>query len=315
LASTQIALGAGQAGTIPVILTNRSDTAQEVTVAVNLSGDQVSLEQAEQTVTIAAGETQTVNFVANVADDAAASTFDVTAEGTYGDYDLTNAGVVQIVPSLSVPRMVAAPQIDGDLSEFADSATYEIPYTNLWEGATDDAADLTGDFRIAYDDQYLYVAVHVADQTVVSNIAPNDIKGHWRSDSVEITVDPQGAGVSEHTLTTFKTGIFPFDTEGNVQAERDADANQGPIATTAPDMQFASQRTDDGYNLEVAIPWNAVPGAVAPGDSFGFDVLIYDCDKAEAVVGENCNEARTAWSAWGQIQGNPRLWGHAKLEE
>jgi len=155
----------------------------------------------------------------------------------------------------------------------------------------------------------------VMDDVVVSNIAPNDVKGHWRSDSVEITVDPAGPGASEHTLTTFKTGIFPFDTEGNVQAERDADANQGIISLTAPDMQVASSRTDSGYILEVAIPWNAVPGEVAPGDTIGFNVLLYDCDKADAAIGENCNEARTAWSAWGSIQGLPRLWGHLTLAE
>ncbi|MEP7291003.1 MAG: sugar-binding protein [Chloroflexota bacterium] len=315
LASTQIALGAGESGTIPVVLTNRSDAAQDVTVTVTTGDAAVTLDAAEQQVTVGAGETQTLNFAVNVADDAAQSSFDVAAQATYGDYDLSSAGAIQVVPTLSVARVDTAPTIDGDFSEYADSPSYDIANTNLWEGATDDAADLTGDFQITYDDEYLYLAVHVADQTVVSNIAPNDIKGHWRSDSVEITIDPQGAGASEHTLTTFKTGIFPFDTEGNVQAERDADANQGPIATTAPDMLFASQATDDGYNIEVAIPWNAVPGNLVAGDDFGFDVLLYDCDKADAAVGENCNEARTAWSAWNEIQGNPRLWGHAHLEE
>jgi len=315
LAATEIALGAGESSAIPVILTNRSDEPQDVTVSLNVQGDQVLLDQSEQQVTVGAGETQTVNFGVNVADDSAQQVFDISAQATYGDYDLSNTGTLQVVPTLRVARMAAAPAIDGDLSEYGDSPTYDIANTNLWEGATDDSADLTGAFQIAYDDAYLYVAVHVADQTVVSNIAPNDIKGHWRSDSVEITIDPHGPGVSEHTLTTFKTGIFPFDTEGNIQAERDADAQQGAIAITAPDMQFASKRTEDGYNLEVAIPWNSVPGELAPGAGFGFDVLLYDCDKADAAVGENCNEARTAWSAWGEIQGNPRLWGHATLEE
>jgi hypothetical protein len=237
----------------------------------------------------------------------------MTATLTYGDYTLTDVGTLQIVPSLTVPAIDTPPTIDGDLSEYADLPSYEIPYTNIWEGSADDPADLTADFSVAYDSEYLYVAVQVTDDTVVSNIAPNDIKGHWRSDSVEITVDPQGPGASENTLTTFKTGIFPFDTEGNVQAERDADADQGIISKTAPDMQVASAATDDGYILEVAIPWNAVPGELQPGDSFGFNILPYDCDKADAAVGENCNEARTAWSAWSSIQGTPRLWGHATL--
>lgn len=314
LETTRIAVAENGVSNIPVVLTNRSADAVDVTVSVNVASDTVSLESAEQTVTVAAGESTTVNFAATVPDGTAQSEFEVTATGTYGDTSLTSTGTVQVVPSLSVAQATEAPTIDGDLSEYSGLTSHEIPFSNIWEGETVDAADLNGSFQLSYDDQFLYVALVVEDETVVSNIAPNDIKGHWRSDSVEITVDPHGPGASEHTLTTFKTGIFPFDTEGNVQAERDADANQGPIALTAPDMQFASARTDTGYILEVAIPWNAVPGEVAAGDTIGFNILLYDCDKADAAVGENCNEARTAWSAWGQIQGNPRVWGHATLE-
>ncbi|MCC6616431.1 MAG: PIG-L family deacetylase [Anaerolineae bacterium] len=315
LVPAEIAIGAGETGAIPVVLSNRSADDVEVTVAASLDNMDVTLDAGEQTVTVPAGETMTVDFMATVPADMAQTSFAVTASASYGDYNLADEGTLQIVPTLTVPAATATPTIDGDISEFADLPSYQVPFSNLWEGETNDAADLTGTFQVMYDDQFLYVAVDVVDDTVVSNIAPNDIKGHWRSDSVEITVDPQGAGVSEHTLTTFKTGIFPFDTEGNVEGERDADANQGLLSITAPDMQIASSHTDTGYILEVAIPWNAVPGEVSAGDDFGFNVLIYDCDKAEAAVGENCNEARTAWSAWGQIQGNPRLWGHATLGE
>lgn len=313
LVPAEVAVGAGETGAVPVVLSNRSADAVEVTVGMSLDNADVSLDAAEQTVTVPAGETMMVDFMATVPADIAQTSFAISASATYGDYNLTDEGTFQVVPTLTVPMATATPAIDGDIGEFAGLPSYAIPFSNLWEGATDDAADLTGTFQVMYDDQFLYVAVDVEDNVVVSNIAPNDIKGHWRSDSVEITIDPQGPGVSEHTLTTFKTGIFPFDTEGNVQGERDADANQGPLSLTAPDMQIASSHTDTGYILEVAIPWNAVPGTLQPGDDFGFNVLIYDCDKAEAAIGENCNEARTAWSAWGQIQGNPRLWGHALL--
>ena len=314
LVPAEIAIGAGETGSVPVVLNNRSDTDQDVTVSLTLASEDIALDTPEQTVTVPAGETLTVDFMASVPADMAQGQFDVTVNAAYGDYALSDAGVVQVVPAITAPAMAAAPTIDGDLTEFGDLETYAIPFSNLWEGETTDEADLTGSFSVAYDDEFLYVAIDVVDDTVVSNIAPNDIKGHWRSDSVEITVDPAGPGASEHTLTTFKTGIFPFDTEGNVQAERDADANQGVISVTAPDMQVASSATDSGYALEVAIPWNAVPGEVSPGDTIGFNILIYDCDNASAAVGENCNEARTAWSAWSQIQGTPRLWGHLTLE-
>ena len=314
LAPTQIAIGAGETGMLPVILINRSDEDVEANITVNLENADVTLETSEQQVTVPAGETLTVDFPASVPADMAQGESGVTAEISYGDYSLTDSGTIQIVPTLVVPYAEATPDIDGDLGEYAALDTFDIPHTHLWEGETTDAADLTGSFSVSYDDDFLYVAVTVIDDTVVSNIAPNDVKGHWRSDSVEITIDPQGSGASEHTLTTFKTGIFPFDTEGNVQAERDADANQGLISITAPGMEVASARTDDGYALEVAIPWDALPAELAAGDTFGFDVLLYDCDKADAAVGENCNEARTAWSAWPQIQGNPRVWGHAELD-
>lgn len=315
LAPTEIAIGAGETGMLPVILTNRSGEDIDVAVDVSVGNPDVTLEQAQQQVTVPAGESVVVNVPASVPDGIGQGEFVVTVSATYGNYELSDAGTVQVVPTLTVPRATETPTIDGDLSEYAGQTSYDIPFSNLWEGETTDAADLTGSFQVAYDDEFLYVAVDVTDDTVVSNIAPNDVKGHWRSDSVEITIDPLGPGASEHTLTTFKTGIFPFDTEGNVQAERDADANQGIISLTAPDMQVASAHTDTGYRLEVAIPWNAVPGEVQPGDTFGFNVLLYDCDKADASVGENCNEARTAWSAWSQIQGNPRVWGHATLED
>jgi len=314
LVPAEIAIGAGETGAVPVVLNNRSDTDQDVTVSLTLASEDIALDTPEQTVTVPAGETLTVDFMASVPADMAQGQFDVTVSAAYGDYALSDAGVVQVVPAITAPAMAAAPTIDGDPTEFGDLETYAIPFSNLWEGETTDETDLTGSFSVAYDDEFLYVAIDVVDDTVVSNIAPNDIKGHWRSDSVEITVDPAGPGASEHTLTTFKTGIFPFDTEGNVQAERDADANQGVVSVTAPDMQVASSATDSGYALEVAIPWNAVPGEVAPGDTIGFNILIYDCDNASAAPGENCNEARTAWSAWSQIQGTPRLWGHLTLE-
>jgi len=315
LVPAEIAIGAGETGTIPVVLNNRSDTDHDVTLSLTLTSPEITLDTSEQTVTVPAGEMVTADFAATVPADMAQGQFDVTVNATYDSYDLSDAGVVQVVPTASATAMAAAPTIDGDLSEYADLEAYAIPFSNLWEGETDNEADLTGSFKVSYDDEFLYVAVDVVDDTVVSNIAPNDVKGHWRSDSVEITVDPAGPGASENTLTTFKTGIFPFDTEGNVQAERDADANQGLISVTAPDMQVASSRTDQGYALEVAIPWNAVPGEVAAGDTIGFNILIYDCDKADAAVGENCNEARTAWSAWGSIQGLPRLWGHLTLAQ
>jgi hypothetical protein len=158
----------------------------------------------------------------------------------------------------------------------------------------------------------LYVLVNVRDDRIVSNIAPNDIRGHWRSDSVEICIDPEAR--SEHTLRTFKVGIFPFDTDGNARAAREADARQGPIEETAPGMKLASRRTPGGYDIAVAIPWRLLDVEPRRDRRLGFNVLIYDGDKPDAKVGENINECRLAWSPQRGVQGRPEDWGRLRLQ-
>src|SRR5690606_25061062 len=99
LVPTAVAIGAGETRSIPVILTNRADADQEVTVTLSLSTDAVTLDAGEQQVTVPAGEALTVDFMATVPADTAQGTFDIATTLTYGDYALSDAGTLQIVPT------------------------------------------------------------------------------------------------------------------------------------------------------------------------------------------------------------------------
>ncbi|HEX7861601.1 MAG TPA: PIG-L family deacetylase [Verrucomicrobiae bacterium] len=193
-----------------------------------------------------------------------------------------------------------------------NSIEFEITTDLVVQGRTDSPADLSGTFAVRYDQEYLHVRVVVRDDRVVSNIEPNDIKGHWRSDSVEICIDPNPG--SEHTMGCFKIGIFPFDTTGKVRAARDADANQGPIERTAPGTKLNSQRSADGYAISISIPWSDIGVKPKRGTKLGFNVILYDGDKENAARGENINEARLAWSPRPGVQGRPEDWGRLLLE-
>lgn len=190
-------------------------------------------------------------------------------------------------------------------------ARVPISSSNVFQGKVDNAQDLSASFDVRSTASALTVSVWVTDDRVVSNIAPNDIKGHWRSDSVEICVDPTPG--SEHTLNTFKLGIFPFDSSGRVRAARDADANQGPIERTAPDLKLHSERTSDGYMVRAEIPWKYIGVRPRRGSMLGFNIIVYDGDKKDAAPGENINEARIAWSPRAGIQGRPEDWGRIVL--
>ena len=151
--------------------------------------------------------------------------------------------------------------------------------------------------------------VDVVDDTLGAVLPTNDAKRHWRTDSVEIAIDPRGE--SENTSTTFKVGVFPTTADaGAPAAYRDADAFQGPVAETAHGLEVASRLKEPyaGYTLEVKIPLAAVPAAIDPAE-MAMNIFIYDSDTQDKT-----GQTRLGWSTWNGVQGDPYRWGLTLLE-
>ncbi len=222
---------------------------------------------------------------------------------------------VYVLPSLAIPRVDQAPRIDGDLSDLSRFARGEISHEDLWWRLQPDGpADSSATFFLAYDDLNLYAGIEVRDDVVVCNIAPDDIKAQLRSDAVGITVDPSGA--SRDTSTVLQAAAFPCTTEGfRARGFRDADANQGLMEETAPGMEVASRKLDQGYAIEAKIPWGAMPHRPRAGEEIGLNIVVYDGDAKDARVGANVSESGIAWAAfeWGGKQALPYLWPRVVL--
>jgi hypothetical protein len=75
-----------------------------------------------------------------------------------------------------------------------------------------------------------------------------------------------------------------------------------------------SWKTPEGYTIRAAIPLKELGIQGRRGTRAGFNVLIYDGDKADALPGENINRTRLAWSARPGVQGRPEDWGRMVLE-
>jgi LmbE family N-acetylglucosaminyl deacetylase len=239
----------------------------------------------------------------------------ITVRTEIGGHSSLDTGDAYLLPSLVIPRVTSPPTVDGDLSDMEGYASGEITPEDLWwRRKPDGAADSSAAFFLAYDEAFFYAGVRVRDDVVVCNIAPDDVRAQLRSDAVGITIDP--AGKSRDTGSVLQAAAFPCTTVGfGARGFRDADANQGLMEETAPGMEVASRRMDDGYTFETKIPWAAMPSRPSPGDEIAVNVVIYDGDAADARVGANVSESGIAWAAfeWGGKQALPYLWPRVVL--
>lgn len=342
-------IGAGETITVDIEVSNR--TSEPASGAVEFDGDDnfsFSANSVEFT-DIPAGETTTVSVRMTHTDpDALGGTNEfVTVTTTSGASVSTENIDFYVVPTVLIPELDDAPQIDAEGDEY----TKAIDISQRWEGTdctseTDCGADSSA--KLGWHEDHLYMWIDVVDDVASGAVTLDRCFGHWLVDSVEVQLDPSGASVD--TSTTFKLGIFPFtDDPDNVGGNgvdgpcwtRDADNNQGfssgPLGDAleggpnAEGVEVAVNVERDGntyvdgrYQIEVKIPLDVLPAATgghskaptgveADNDvdpSFmGMNISPYDTDRQDFV-----GDTRLAWSPFGSQQSEPYRWGHAYLD-
>ena len=314
-----LALGAGETRNVEVDLTNYSDRRQSGKVMLQLPAGFQAEPATQAYSNLQPGSTGKVTFkVKNTNSNLKTS----NEGGEKGDYNFTvqttsiggssaqTAGL-NLVPVGQIAKANAAPNIDGveSAGEYPGTA---IDLSRVWEGeAPESKADASGSTKVTWYDDAIYFVIHVKDDVLGTILTPDDAKRHWRTDSVEIAIDPRGD--SENTSTTFKVGMFPVTDDakhGNpAAAYRDADQKQGPIAATAPGMVVKSKVSEpySGYTIEAKIPFADLPGPIDP-QRMGLNMFIYDSDTKDKT-----GQTRLGWSTWGGVQGDPYRWGQVSL--
>ncbi|MCZ6768797.1 MAG: PIG-L family deacetylase [Acidobacteria bacterium] len=318
---TRLPLTIGRSNPVTIDVINRGPEAVAGEVQLRLDPSQKGIRvRGDLGFNVAARSSASVQFELEVTSEVLpqnrqSARFPVELEIASGDHRSLDAAQVYVLPMLQIPRLRQAPIVDGDLSDMRGFAGGVITHKDLWwRQEPRDDSDSSASFHIAYDGENIYVGVDVRDDTVVCNIAPNDVRAQLRSDAVGITIDPSGR--SRDTSTVIQAAAFPCTTEGfQARGFRDADANQGVMEKTAPGMKVASRKTDTGYTLEFSIPWRVLPAQPQPGDEMGMNIVIYDGDQKDARVGANISESGLAWAAfqWGGKQAIPYLWPRVVL--
>jgi LmbE family N-acetylglucosaminyl deacetylase len=298
------------ANALPVEIINPSKERRTGTVSL-VAPEGWKLAKSELTYDVPARGRSVVAFSCAVPADAAVKGYNVAVR--LGSE--TENGQLDVVPALALKHLTAPFGVDAAIDKWQNAriAATPIPHVNMVQGRVAGPQECSGRFFAGYDDKGLQVLVDVTDDAVCSNIAPDDIKAHWRSTSVEICIDPTPP--SENTFTTFKLGVFPEDTSGKVRAARDADAHPGELQRLGSRIRLASRRSVTGYIVEAHLPWEEIGLAKpAAGRMIGFNIILYHAGKKEARVGEDVGKARLAWSFWPSVPGRPEVWGSAWFE-
>jgi hypothetical protein len=305
------AIAVGETRNFDVIVTNYSAESQSGTVSLELPAGFEAESATQDYADLAAGESTTVTFTITNTDTSLPTANEGGEEGNYAftivtesnDGSSTQAAGLNLVPATLVGPASPDLALDGVISE-GEYTGEALDLSRLWEGEEPESpADASGTAWLAWDEGGIYVAVEVVDDTLGTVLTPEDAKRHWRTDSVEIAIDP--LGTASNTSATFKVGVFPTSTDGNPQAYRDADAHQGPVSETAPGFEVASTVSEPytGYVLETYIPFDALPADLDPNQA-AMNIFIYDSDTQDLT-----GQTRLGWSTFGGVQAEPFRWG------
>ncbi len=200
-----------------------------------------------------------------------------------------------------------APNIEGVWDEWTTSA-FPARTVVFGPGNWTGPDDLELSYRIGWDDDNLYIAVKVKDETYVQNATGDQI---FKGDFVEVLLDVQLQGdFSDASLSSddYQLGL---SAGSNLNSDGDDETYlwfpasvQGP----RPQVNFAAVEGSGVYRLEAAIPWSLFGIDPQTGQVYGFGISVSDNDRP----GENVQQTMVS-SAQGRSLGNPTTWGTLEL--
>jgi hypothetical protein len=194
------------------------------------------------------------------------------------------------IPELRVPRASIAPTIDGVLDEWSAAPRTEA-FVDTMTGAHQALAPTA---RMLWDDRALYLAFEVNDPLLRSDGMRHD--DHlWEQDCVELMLDPDGDERRYLELQVSpRNVVFDtwFDTYRAPQPFGHVDWSSGIETAVRTRGEVGDERADEGYDVEIAIPWSAFVVAgrdgspPRPGETFRVQLYVLDArDEGQWGVG------------------------------
>ena len=216
----------------------------------------------------------------------------------------TSAPLTRSVGKIVATFLQTPPNIDGNLSQWT---LYQYPadYVVYGKGEWTDAQDLSAKVMVGWDYDKLYLGVHVYDNRYVQTADGEDL---YLGDSLEVLLDTNLAVdfyVNSLSPDDFQLGISPGspdpgdDPEAYLWFPRSIEGFRNKV-------KIAAQAVDEGYEVEVAIPWSVFEVTPLAGQHFGFGFSVSDNDKRtedlqQSMVSSVPNRHLTNPTTWGDL--------------
>lgn len=172
------------------------------------------------------------------------------------------------IPTYDVTRAAGKITIDGKLDEPAWQKAAPVTFVFPWSKQTGAKQKTTA--RLLYDDDFLYVAYECEDSDIVAHYEHRD-DPTYKDDAVEIFINPAPQqnfylGLEMNARATLYDYFYAFPS--TLVAQFDLKGAQ--LATNVRGTLNQTGDKDQGWSLEVAIPWE------------NFRVLVPDAGPAPA---------------------------------
>lgn len=189
------------------------------------------------------------------------------------------------------PETEIAPFIDGEMDSIWESIE-QIELNRQIGGHSSSDLDLGGWFAFTWNAEQLFFLVRVVDD-ILSDRASID----YMKDGIEIYLD-----IGNQKTTLYGENQFQIRSVLG-KAETSVD-----IGTPITGIQTGQKRLEDGYFIEMSIPWEAVKMIPEAGQLLGLDVHINDND------GSTRQGKLAWWSERDNAYQTPAVFGVIKLE-
>jgi len=157
-------------------------------------------------------------------------------------------------PKYEVHRAAQRLVIDGKADEKAWAAAQPVEFIFPWEAQT--GAKQKTVARLLWDDDYLYVTYECADTDIVVHYTERD-DPTYKDDTVEIFINPKPTqtGIYFGLEMSARAILYDYLMYDSRYAMKRFNMQGVQLATTLRGTVNARGDKDEGWTLEVAIPW------------------------------------------------------------